>query len=108
MRSASVAGVAQKHTNLAVLDAACRAAVLALHTGGILALLEEACLIHDQHGVTFAELFNDVVAKDVASRVRIPLRPFEKVLHAIGCGLADPFCELQPFLRSTVPSRPLR
>jgi hypothetical protein len=67
---------------------------LALHTGRVFALLEETRLIHDQHGITLTELFNDVLAKDVASCVRIPLCPLEKVLHPIGRGFADPFCEL--------------
>jgi len=55
---------------------------LALYTGRVFTLLEETRLIYDQHGITLAELFNDIVAKDVAS--------------------------CQPFLRSTEPSKPFR
>jgi hypothetical protein len=93
-----VACVAQEHTDLAILDSTCRATVLTLYTARVFPLLEETRLIHDQHGSRLAGLFNDVVAKDVASRVWIPLCPLKKVLHTIGCIFADSSRELPAVL----------
>ena len=60
--------------------------------------LDETGLIHDEHRVTFAQLFNDVLPEHVARAIRIPLRPLEQVLHAVGCRFADPFGELPAVL----------
>jgi hypothetical protein len=71
---------------------------LALHAGRVFTLLEESRLIHNQHRLTLAELLNDVFAQYVARRVGIPLCSFEKVLHTIGRGFADPFGKLPAVL----------
>jgi len=63
-----VSCVAQEYTDQAVLDATCRAAILALHTGRVLALLEEVRLIHNEYRPTPADLLYDIFTQYVASR----------------------------------------
>jgi hypothetical protein len=64
----------------------------------VLPLLDEPRLIHDEHRVTLAQLFDYIAAQHVACGVGIPLRPFQQVLHAVGCRFADPFGELPAVL----------
>lgn len=97
--AAAVARVTQEHTDLAILNTAGRATILALNAHGVFSLLQEACLVDDQYGITLPRFFDDVVAKGVASRVGIPLSPpLKQVLYAIWCGLTNPFCELPAIL----------
>jgi hypothetical protein len=77
---------------------------LALLTGRVLAFPEQTRLIHHQHAITLAELFNDVVAKDVANCIRTPLCPLEKVLRLIGRGFADPLRAASRFCARLCPA----
>jgi hypothetical protein len=56
------AGVGQEHPDLAVLDPPGRARVLALHPGGLAALLEEPGLIHHQHRLRVAQVLGHIAA----------------------------------------------
>jgi hypothetical protein len=60
------AGVGQEHADLDVLDPPCGAAVLPRHAGRVPALLDEAGLVHDQHGTLRAQVLDCVVAAEVA------------------------------------------
>jgi hypothetical protein len=68
-RRTLVAGVAEKHANLAVLDAPRRAGVLALDPDRMLALLQKARLIGNQHRIWTAQLFQHVIAQPIPRRV---------------------------------------
>lgn len=57
---AARATVREKHADLTVLDSSRRSRVLPLHANGLCALLEEAGLIHNQHGVRVAEAFDNL------------------------------------------------
>ena len=96
--AAAATGIAEEDADLAVLDTACRATVLPLHTGRVLPLLDETGLVHNQHRVTLAQLFNDVLPQHIARAMRIPLRPLEQVLNTIRRCFADPFGELPAVL----------
>jgi len=61
-------------------------------------LLDETGLIHDQHRVTFAQLFNNILPQYIARGIRIPLCPLQQVLHAVGCRFTDPLSELPAVL----------
>jgi len=61
-----------------------RPAVLALDPSGLLALLEEARLIHDQDALRVAQVRDHVGLQVVAHRVRIPDGAVEELLEAIG------------------------
>jgi hypothetical protein len=97
--AAAMTGITEKHTDRAVFDAACCAAVLSLHAGRMQLLLDETSLVHNQHAITIAQLFDDVPAQNVARAIGIiPLRPLEQVLHAVRCGLSHPFGKLPAVL----------
>ena len=96
----------REYADLAILDSAGRATVLALNTGRVLTFLDETSFVHNQHCIMLAESFNHVLAQHITRGIGVPFRPLEKVLHAVRCCLANPFGKLPPFLRSTVPSRP--
>jgi hypothetical protein len=82
-------GVGQEDADLGVLDPPGGAGVLPRHSGGVDALLEEAGLVQDQHGVGFAEGLDDVGPEVVADRVGVPFGPAHQVLDAVGVGVAD-------------------
>jgi hypothetical protein len=95
---ARVAGVAEEDPDLAVLDAARRAAVLPLHTGRLLALLHEPGLVQDQDRPGIAEVLHHVGSKVVADRVRVPAHPAEEVLHPVRRAVARRLGELPAVL----------
>ena len=47
-------GIGQEHTDLAVLDPACRSRILARHPSRVLPLLQKSSLIDDQHTILVA------------------------------------------------------
>jgi hypothetical protein len=96
--TALLARIAKKHADLAVLDAAGRAAVLALDPGRMRALLEEACLVHDQHGSVPTKMLDHVLAQVVTDGVSIPGSRIEESLHAIGGGVAEEFGQVPAIL----------
>src|ERR1700738_628253 len=67
--------VSCKHTDLAVGDLACRSRILACHTAGRLALLQEASLINNQHRIVVGEMLDNIIAHDVAKLIRLPPAP---------------------------------
>jgi hypothetical protein len=92
------AGVAQEDPDLAVLDPARGAAVLALHARRLLALLHEAGLVQHQHGLRVAEVLDHVRPQVVPDRVRLPPHPAQEVLHPVGCRVARGLGELPAVL----------
>jgi len=77
------AGVTQEDPDLAVLDAAGGAAVLALHARRLLALLHEPGLVQHQHGVGITEPLDDIGPQVVPDRVGVPAHAREEVLHPV-------------------------
>jgi hypothetical protein len=75
--------------DLGVLDPARGAGVLALNPDGVLALLQIAGLVHDQHRVRFAEVIGDEPAQVRGHPVGVPDRPAQQVLHRVRAGLPD-------------------
>ncbi len=84
--SASLHRVSLEHHDLAILDAAGRAGVLTLHAYRLVALIQEAGLIDDEHaGITGAdEMLGSVSNQRIANRVGIPTRSAEQPLNAVG------------------------
>src|ERR1035437_2628474 len=80
---ALVRAIAEKYADLAVLDAPRRAAVLALDSGRMTALLYKARLVDDQNRIWTAQLFQKVIAQLIPRRVCIPTSPVQQMLHAI-------------------------
>src|SRR5918993_5176389 len=89
--------------DLAVGDLAGRARVLARDAAGALALLEEAGLVEDQHGVRVGQRLQRVVAHEVAQRVRPPAAAAEDGLLAPRAGIAR---RLGPHPAGLAPLRP--
>jgi hypothetical protein len=62
-----------------------------LHPGGDCALLQEACVVDDQHTVRLTEPLGYVILQVVADLVRIPLaprqQPLQPVRGAVACVL---------------------
>src|SRR4051794_32061510 len=83
------ARVGQEDADLGVLDPAGRAAVLPRHPDRVLALLQEAGLVNDQHAVRGPEMLDDVVAAQVSGRVLVPQHVAEHPLRSPGSGIAD-------------------
>ena len=92
------AGIGEKHPDLAVLDAACGAGVLAFDAGRLVALLQEAGLVEHQHGIRIAEVLDHIGAQVIAHRIGIPVHAGEEVLHAIGAGIAGRFGQVPAVL----------
>jgi hypothetical protein len=76
------AGISEKHTNLAVLDAPRRAAVLAGHTGRLRALLQKPGLVDDQHRLPVGQGLDHIRATQVARGFVVPLHVREQPLRA--------------------------
>ena len=76
-----------------------RAAVLPRDAAGLLPLLQEAGLIHDEHaGGGIAEMVDDVVPEVIADALGVPGGGVQETLHPMRPGLADRLCELPPVL----------
>src|SRR5512134_2041188 len=81
----AIAGhISREHANLAVGDLARRAGILTGNTAGRLALLQKASLVNDEHGIGRTQRLDNIVAHDIAKRVRVPDRPAEHRLLAPG------------------------
>ena len=74
--------------DLAVGDLARRAGVLPADAARRLALLEEAGLVDDQHGVALGQRLERIVAHNVAQRVGIPVAAPQHRLLAPGADIA--------------------
>jgi hypothetical protein len=101
------AGVGQEHADLAVLDPPRRAAVLPRHPGRVLALLQEAGLVHDQHGARRAEALDHIVAAQVTRRLLVPERVREHPLRAPGPRIPEVLGELPAVLALDRTEQPL-
>ncbi len=71
--SASLFGrIGQEYANLAVLNPPRRAAVLPLHARGLVPLLQEPSLVHQQHSSSIGQVLNQVGSQVIAHQVRVP------------------------------------
>src|ERR1019366_10604146 len=73
-RRALIAGIAEKHANLAVLDAPSRAAILTLHSRRMLTLLQKTRLIDDEYRLPAVQFFHHITAYPAARLFCIPAR----------------------------------
>jgi hypothetical protein len=84
--------VGREDPDLAVGDLAGRARVLARDAAGALALLEEAGLVENQHGILVGQRLQRVVAHHIAKRIGLPAAAAEDGLLAPGAGIARRLC----------------
>jgi hypothetical protein len=97
--AAASGGVCGENTDLAVLGAAGRAGVLALNPGRGDPLLDEARVIDDEHpAVVVAEVLGDIGLEVVTHFVRVPVRPVQQPLEAIGSAMAGELGQLPAVL----------
>ena len=80
--------VGRKDADLAVRDLAGRARVLAGDAAAGLALLEEPGLVEDQNRIVGGKGLDDIVAHDVAQRIRVPAATTKNGLLTPGAGIA--------------------
>src|SRR3954453_1941392 len=78
------AGIAEKHPDLAILDAPRRARVLPLHPDRLAPFLDKAGLVQHQHGIGVAQLRDNIGAQIVAHLIGIPAHAGQKILHPVG------------------------
>ena len=67
--------IAEKNTDLTVLDPSGRAAVLTRNPDRMSARLEESRLIQNQHAGWIAKMLDHIIPADVSSLLLIPYRP---------------------------------
>jgi hypothetical protein len=89
---------------LAVLNSARGPGVLALHPGGLDALLQEPGFVHDQHPAGLAEVLDDITAQVIASTSQVAA--FSS--RCIPSGVASPAtsASVHPFLPASGASKP--
>src|SRR3954471_20617909 len=92
------AGISEEHTDLAVLDAPRRAAVLACHAGRLRALLQKAGLVNDQHRLPIGQGLDDVRSTQVARGLFVPLHVREHPLRAPRPSIAEMLGQLPAVL----------
>ncbi len=99
-------GAGPECANPSILDAAARTTVLALHAGGVLALSEEAYLVHNEYPVTLAEFVQRRIRALRCDPRRYPnaLAREGAVHHRAASPNRSASC--QPVLRSTIPANP--
>ena len=85
---AMAAGIAEKDADLTVFNASGSTRILALHADGMLPFLDEASLVKCHHRVHIAQVLDDIDTQIVAHRIGIPAHAGQKVLHAVGRGIA--------------------
>jgi len=74
----------------------------------VFTLFEETRPIYDQHGITLAKLFNDIVAKELQAASGSHYARSRKCCTPLGVASPIHSAGCQPFLRSTEPSKPFR
>lgn len=99
-------GVGGEDADLAILGAAGRAGVLALHSGGGGALLHEAGVVENQHTVWTAELFGHVGLQVVAQAVGVPAAVGEQMLQTVRDVVAGVLGELPAVLAADRTEQP--
>ncbi len=98
--------VTQEDADLAVLDAAGGAGILAGYTDRLAPLLQKPGLVHDQHAFGVPEALADVAEQLVADRVGVPVGPRQQVLHAVGGRVAEVLGQLPAVLPLRVAQQP--
>jgi hypothetical protein len=91
-------GIAEEDPDLAVIDAACGARVLALDPARVLAFLEKTGLIENRDPVWIVEMLDDQASEFVADIVGFPDSAVKQMLDAIGIVMADIFGQLPSIL----------
>src|SRR3954447_3753045 len=81
----------REHTDPAVGDLARRARMLPRNTAGLLAPLQKTGLVNHQYGVILRQVFERIVAHDVAQRVGIPAAAPQDRLLPPGTGVPGRF-----------------
>jgi hypothetical protein len=76
--------VSQEHPELAILDTPGGPRVLALHSGGFGAFLQESSLIGHHHPTSVTELLQHIPPEVIAHRIGVPGVEVQQALHAIG------------------------
>ena len=100
------AGVGEKDAELAVVDLAGGARVLALHPHRGGALLEEAGLVDHQHPGRVAQVLDHIGAQVVADQVRVPVSGGQQPLHPIRGRLPGMLGQLPAVLATHVAEQP--
>src|SRR5215210_136207 len=77
------AGIGEKDTNLAVLDAPSRAGVLAMDAGRLGAFLEKARLIQHQDRIVIAQVLDHIGPQVITECIGVPVHAREERLHAV-------------------------
>jgi hypothetical protein len=77
-------GIGQKHSNVAVLNATCRATILARHAHRMLAVFEKPCLIKDQDRLRIPKVLHQISAQLIPDGLGIPPGTPQQMLHTIG------------------------
>src|SRR5262249_34475347 len=91
-------GVGQKDADLAVLNLACCAAILARHSRRMPAFLEKPGLINDSHSITIGQKVSHIGSQPVTQHIRIPVGAAEQMLKAIRIGVAADLSQLPAIL----------
>src|ERR1039457_3511834 len=100
--------LAEKHANLAVLDAPSRAAILTLYTRRMLTLLQKTRLIDDEYRLPTVQFFHYITAYPVARLFCIPARSVQKMLDRIRRRFAHPLGQLPAVLALTAAQQALQ
>src|SRR4051795_12938728 len=79
--------IGREYADLAVRDLARRAGVLPRHAAGRLALLQKTGLVNDQNGVIRRQVFERIVAHNIAQSVGVPAAPPQDRLLPPGTGV---------------------
>ena len=64
--------IGSEDPDLAVRDLACRTSVLPRHSARRLALLEKTGLVDYEHHIVIRQMFNDIIAYDIAQGISAP------------------------------------
>jgi hypothetical protein len=92
------ADIGEEDTQLAVVDLAGRARVLALHPDRGRALLQEARLVHYQHRAFLAQVLHYIGTQIVADPIGVPVGGGKQPLHAVGGALVGVLGQLPAVL----------
>jgi hypothetical protein len=83
--------VGSEDADLAVRDLACGTSVLPRHSARRLALLEKAGLVDHEDRVVIRQMFDDIIANDIAQAVSIPIPATQDRLLPPRAGIASRF-----------------
>jgi hypothetical protein len=100
------AGVGENDAQLAGVDLAGRARVLALHPHRGRALLQEARLVGHQHRTRVAQVLDHIGAQVVTDQIRVPVGGGQQPLHPIGGALPGMLGQLPTVLATHVAEQP--